>query len=150
MEWWKLLHIVGGFGFFAAHGATAAVAMRLRRERDPERVRALLDLSRATRPWMYVSLLMLIAGGIVTGFLGHWWSQGWIWASLILLVFLLAAAFPLAVPYYVRVRRAVAPGAELPPDELKVLLRSSRPLVIAVVETAGILVIIWLMVLKPF
>ncbi|MBI3647434.1 MAG: DUF2269 family protein [Actinobacteria bacterium] len=147
---WKFLHIVGGLGFLAAHGATAAVAVRLRKEREPDRIRALLDLSRSTRPWMHASLLVLLVAGVVMGFQGHYWGAGWIWTALILLVLLLAAAFPLAVPYYVRVRRAVAPGGELPPGELDRLLSSSRPIVIAVVETVGILVIVYLMVLKPF
>ncbi len=142
--------MVGAFGFLAAHGATAAVAMRLRKERDPAKIRALLGLSRSTRPWMYVSLLLLVAAGVVAGFQGHWWDQGWIWTALILLVVLLVAAFPLAVPYYVRVRRAVAEGSDTPPEELASLLLSPRPIVIAVVETAGLVVIVWLMVLKPF
>ena len=148
--WWKLLHILGALGFVGAHGATAGVALQLRRERDPVRVRALLDLSRSTRSWMYVSLIVLLGGGIVTGFQGHFWGRGWIWASLGLLLLLLVAAFPLAVPYYLRVRRAVAPGQEVTSSELETLLTSRRPIVIAVVETVGILVIVWLMVLKPF
>jgi hypothetical protein len=148
--WWMFVHVVGVLGFLAAHGATAAVALRLRTERDLARVRALLDLSRATRPWMYVSLLVLIAGGIVTGFLGHWWSQGWIWAGMGVLVVMLVAAFPLAVPYYVRVRRAVTEGSDVTPQVLDELLSSPRPLVIAGVETALLLVVVWLMVLKPF
>lgn len=148
--WWKYLHILGGFGFLASHGATAGVALRLRKEREPERIRALLDLSRSTRPWMYVSLLVLLTGGIVDGFQGQWWGQGWIWAALILLLVLLMAAFPLAVPYYIQVRRAVAEDATTSPAELDALLRSSRPVVIAAVETVGIAVIVWLMVLKPF
>lgn len=154
MNWylfWKLLHITGGFGFVAAHGATAAVAFRLRREREPERIRALLDLSRSTRSVMYWSLLLLLVAGIANGFYFHYWSQGWIWTSLILLTALLVMAFPLAVPYYKRIRLAVdseGPGAS--PEELRALLTSSRPIVIAWVETVGILVILWLMVYKPF
>lgn len=142
--------MLGAIGFLAAHGATAAVAMRLRKERDPAKIRALLGLSRSTRPWMYVSLLVLLAAGVVGGFLGHWWDEGWIWTALILLVVLLVAAVPLAVPYYVRVRRAVAEDAATTPEELEALLLSPRPIVIAVVETAGLVVIVWLMVLKPF
>ncbi len=148
--WWKFVHVVGVLGFLAAHGATAAVALRLRKEREPARVRALLDLSRSTRSWMYVSLVVLLTGGVVTGFKGHFWGQGWIWAGLGTLIALMVAAFPLAVPYYVRVRKAVTPDAKTSRAELERLLLSSRPLVIAGVETAGLLVIVWLMVLKPF
>jgi hypothetical protein len=148
--WWTYLHLAGAFGFLASHGVAVGVAMRLRRERDPARCRAILDLSRSTRPWMYVSLLILLVGGVVRGFQLHAWSQGWIWAALGLLVAMLVAAFPLAVPYYVRVRRAVTEGADTPPTELETLLRSPRPLVILWVETAGLLVILWLMIFEPF
>jgi uncharacterized membrane protein len=148
--WWEFVHIVGGLGFLAAHGASAAVGLRLRHERDPSRIRALLDLSRSTRPWMYASLLVLLAAGVADGFIGRWWDQGWIWTALILLVVMLIVAFPLAVPYYLRVRRAVAEGSAVMPEELDALLRSPRPVVIAMVETAGIALIVWLMVLKPF
>jgi len=148
--WWKFLHVLGALGFLAAHGTTAAVALRLRRERDPARIRLLLGLSRSTRPWMSISLMLLIAAGLIAGFEGHLWDRGWIWASLILLVVLIVAAFPLAVPYYVRVRRAVAEGSDTPPGELASLLLSPRPIVIAVTETLGLIVIVWLMVLKPF
>ena len=149
-RWWTYLHVAGAFGFLAAHGVAVAVALRLRRERDPARCRGFLDLSRSTRPWMYVSLLVLIVAGLVRGFQLHAWSQGWIWTALGLLIAMLVAAFPLAVPYYVRVRRAVAEGADTPPDQLEALLRSPRPLVILWVETAGLLVILWLMIFKAF
>lgn len=151
---WKLVHILGALGFLAAHGATVAVAFRLRAERDPARVRALLDLSRATRPWTWGSLVVLLVGGVVGGFTpgapGSWWSEGWIWAALILLAALVLAAIPLAVPFYARVRRAVAEGSEAPTEDLGRLLGSSRPVAIAATETAGIVAIVWLMVFKPF
>lgn len=148
-RWWKLVHLVGAFGFVLAHGVSAGVAMRLRRERQPDRVRALLDLSAASRGLFYGSTVVLLVGGIVTGFLGHWWGQGWIWASLGLLVVLMGAAAGLAVPYYRRVRAAVADPR---PDagELDRLLSSPRPLVIAWVGAGGLLVLLWLMTLKPF
>ncbi|MFB3738784.1 MAG: DUF2269 family protein [Candidatus Velamenicoccus archaeovorus] len=149
-RFWTYWHIAGAFGFLAAHGATAAVALRLRRERDTGRIRALLDLSRSTRSWMYVSLFVLIVAGVANGFVMHYWGDGWIWAAIGLLLFLLVIAFPLAVPYYVRIRRVVDGRLEMDATGLEELLLAPRPIVIAVVETAGILAILWLMVFKPF
>ena len=155
MSWylfWKLLHIIGGFGFVAAHGATAAVALRLRRERQPERIRALLELSRSTRGMMYGSLLLLLVAGIANGFfVGSYTERGWLWTSLLMLAVLVATAFALAVPYYRRIRLAVdLAGRGATTEELAGLLMSSRPLVIAWVGTVGIVAILWLMVYKPF
>ncbi len=41
----KFLHVLGVFAFLMAHGASASMLFRLRRERDPEKIRTLLDLS---------------------------------------------------------------------------------------------------------
>lgn len=161
-DWWVFVHIVGAFGFFMAHGASAAIALKLRKERDLERVRALLDLSAATVGALYGSLLVLLAGGIVAGFVRHWWGQGWIWTAIGVLIALLVAMYALASTYYNGLREAagiqtyeqkkkgIEPGPPVSPQELEVILGSSRPLLIAAIGFAGLLVILWLMVLKPF
>lgn len=149
---WKFLHVLGALGFVAAHGASGAAAFRLRKEREPARIQALLALSASTRPLMYVSLLLLVATGVITGYEGDWWQSAWIWWSIGLLVLLVVVAIPLAVPYYGRIRRAVAArleGSGPSDEELDALLGSPRPLVIAGVETVGVVVIVFLMVLKP-
>ena len=71
-RWIVFLHIAGIFGFLLAHGSSAAMAFALRRERNPERIRALLDLSGSTMSVLYLSLLVLIAAGIISAFMGHW------------------------------------------------------------------------------
>jgi uncharacterized membrane protein len=158
---WIFVHIVGVLGFLGSHGSSAAVALRLRKERRPERVEALLGLSASTRMAMYVSLLLLVGGGIGAAASEKVLGQGWIWVSAVTLVAMLLAAISLAIPYSKRVRLAVEaasarsaePGAPPGPagtSNLATLLGSSRPLVIALVETAGILFILWLMVFKPF
>jgi hypothetical protein len=168
-QFWVFIHLVGVFGFLLSHGVSAAVALSLRRERDPEKVRALLDLSSFSLAGFYMSILVLLAGGITAGFLGHWWGQGWIWAALGVLLLMMFAMYGLASPYYRRVREAVGlptsgraarqPGAETASPsasqpigtlELDPLLRSPRPIAITAVGLVGLLVILWLMVYKPF
>lgn len=147
--WERFLHLLGAFGFVAAHGATAAVTFKLRKERDPVRIRAYLDLSRSTRGLMYGSFALLLGAGIATAFRMGWWSSGWLWTAIVLLALLFGAAFPLAVPYFRSIRRA-AERDPVDEKELATLLASSRGLVLAWVETVGILIILWLMVFKPF
>jgi hypothetical protein len=162
-QFWVFIHLVGVFGFLLAHGVSAAVTMSLRRERDPQRIQALLELSSWTLGGFYISILILLAGGITAGFLGHWWGDGWIWAALGVLVAMMVAMYGLASTYYRRVRQAVGlqtssqaqkqgilPGPPASPEELSSLLRSSRPLLIIVVGIGGLLLILWLMVFKPF
>ena len=44
-NWWVFLHIAGVFAFLTAHGVSVGVAFKLRRERDPQRILALNELS---------------------------------------------------------------------------------------------------------
>jgi len=161
-QFWVFLHLVGVFGLLLSHGVSAGVSLSLRRERDADRVRALLDLSTWALSGFYVCLLVLLAGGITAGFLGHWWGDGWIWAGLGTLLAVMLAMYALATPYYRRVRQAVGlqspaqkkkgeePGPPASAEELDRLLRSSRPWTLLAVGVGGLLVILWLMVLKPF
>ncbi|MEP7358314.1 MAG: hypothetical protein ABI847_13795, partial [Anaerolineales bacterium] len=84
-NWVVYLHLLGIFGFLLAHGASASAAFALKRERSLEKVRALLELSSASIGLTYISLLVLLAAGIIAAFMGHWWGHGWIWVSLALL-----------------------------------------------------------------
>jgi hypothetical protein len=157
--WFVFLHILAALGFVFAHGTTAFVAFRVRGEREPQRIAALLDLSNASVGLMYVSLLVLVMAGIAAGVIGSWFGQLWVWAAIVVLVLVTVAMFAYAVPYYERVRLAVGqPGRRsraeaaphLPREELAGLLDSRRPEGISVIGGVGLALIIWLMVFKPF
>jgi uncharacterized membrane protein len=153
-QWWVFLHIVGVFGFLLAHGVSVGVAFRLRRERDPHRINALLELSGSSIVLFNVSSIVLLIAGVVAGFLGHWWGQGWIWTALGILLATSVAMSVLARPFYKRIRlvaEALASGSQAVNEEqFAAVLRSPRPLVIAGVGFAALLVILWLMMFKPF
>jgi plastocyanin len=152
-DWWVFLHIAGAFGFLIVHGVSIFVALRLREERDPARINALLDTSGRTVLPMYVSLGLLLTGGIVAGFLRDWWSFGWIWAALATLIIVSAAMVFMARPYYQKVRfisRAVAEGSQaVTPEQFDSVLRSRRPMTITWIGVLGLGFILYLMVLKP-
>ncbi|MEX0790097.1 MAG: hypothetical protein WD178_04905 [Actinomycetota bacterium] len=71
-QWWVYLHLAGVFGFLITHGVSVAVTFRLRTERDPAKVQALLGLSSASLPGFYPSLALLLVGGVLAGFSGRW------------------------------------------------------------------------------
>ncbi|HET7237067.1 MAG TPA: DUF2269 family protein [Actinomycetota bacterium] len=145
---WRLLHFVGILGFAAGHGVSAAVTLRLGREREPARLQALLDLSRSTRAISDGSLLLIVVSGVANWFLVDYPSgTGWLWASVAVLVVLAIGGVALAVPHFRRIRRALAEGDAA---VLDTLLASSLPWVVFALETGGTLVIVWLMVYKPF
>ena len=53
-EWIVLIHIVGVLGFMFSHGVSAAMALRLRHERNPDRIRVMLQISNSSLSVFYV------------------------------------------------------------------------------------------------
>ena len=153
-QWVVFLHILAAFGFALAHGASVAVLLKLRTERDRERIRTLLELSGASMRGFYGSILVLLGAGIVAGFLGNWWGMLWIWLALALFLAIAVLMYPLASLHFRRIGNAVKlrpSGAPMASDEeIEELLRSRRVALIAAVGYGGFVVILWLMRFKPF
>jgi len=159
--WLVFLHILGIFGFLLAHGASASATFALRTERNPERVRAILQLSASSYASMYSSLLLLLVSGIIAGFMGQWWGKGWIWLSLVLLVVILGAMFGLGSAIYGGARKAAGmpyfekgkPQPAVPPasaQELDAILSRGKPWLLTAIGYGGVALIAWLMMFKPF
>lgn len=156
-EWLRALHVLAAFGFILAHGASAVVALRLRQERDPARVHALLDLSAAALgPLTWVAALVMLVSGIAMGFMAAWWSAWWIWVSIALFVGMTGAMTPLGAFRLNDMRRALGiriRPKDLPaqpsPEQLRALLERYDPRPVTYVGGIGLAVIVILMVLKP-
>jgi hypothetical protein len=163
--WFKFAHVASVFGFLLAHGVSAGVLFKLRGERKVERIRALLDLSKASISWTYAFLVLTGVTGFAAAYIGDWWRQIWIWVSAALLILIALAMDWIGDPYYDRLRVAVgleepkakkgtpAPQAAPEPvsqEALERMLRSPRPYLIALIGIGGLAILLWLMVLKPF
>jgi hypothetical protein len=159
--WIKFLHIAGAFLFVAGHGVSMAMVFRLRQERDPERMKAILDLSSGSLNVAGIGLLVLLVAGIVGGIVGGYFGQAWIWVSLVLLIVIGGLMTPLAGIHFGQVRAALGmrtrnlkPGdpdpVPLPLDEVLAMTRSRRPDYAAAIGGVGLLAILWLMTFKPF
>lgn len=153
-SWWVFLHIAGVFAFLTAHGVSVGVAFKLRRERDPQRILALNELSSSSISLFYAGLGFLLFGGIVAGFMGRWWGQAWIWVSLGTLIATSIAMYVIAHPYYRRVAfvaRAMAGGSTAVSEEqLDEILLSHVPFTLAGIGFGAILFILFLMIFKPW
>jgi plastocyanin len=152
-QWWKFVHLLGVFAFLSVHGVSIAVALRLRRERDPARINSLLDLSGRMVQALYISLGVLVAGGVAAAFTGHQWSARWLWTAIVTLIVVTLAMYFMARPYYQRVRfisRAVAEGSQaVTPEQFDSVLMHRRPVTIAWIGAAGLVFILYLMVMRP-
>ena len=146
------LHVISTFGFLLSHGASVSMAFALKRERNLQKIRALLDLSSASYPLMISTLLASILFGIIAGFQGHWWRFGWIWASIALLVVILVLMYFLGSNIYGAARKAVELPSESPGNDEKLfaILEKSNPVLLTIIGYGGYAIIAWLMMVKPF
>ena len=154
-KWWVFIHIVGVIGFVFSHGTSAAMALRLRHERNPDRIRVLLQISSSSMGAFYVSTLLLLVGGIAAGIDLDWFgTSGWIWTALITFVVTMILMYAIATPYYRRIRRIMTiedtGSPAVGPEEIEQVMASSRPVLLTAVGAAALLFIVYLMVIKPF
>lgn len=156
-----VVHVMAALLFALAHGVSVAVALRLRTERDLDRVRALLDLSASTIGTVYASLVLLVLAGVVAAVWHNWlFRYAWPWLALAILVLSMLTMHQRGSIYYNAVRRAAGlrtyqdpPDRPAPPVNETVLwrlLRSYRAEELAITGTVALAVTTWLMVAKPF
>lgn len=161
--WLVVLHVLSAFGFLAVHGISMGVLFRVRKERDRGRLAALLEFSPTYLNALYLFLLVLLVSGIAAGILGGFWTNGelWLWVSLGLLIALTVAMYYFMTEPFVAMRSGL--GIQGMQDkkkgimptpvgdaELAVLLTARRPVVGAALGIGTIVVITWLMEMKPF
>ncbi|MGH2619915.1 MAG: hypothetical protein ACRDHG_05015 [Anaerolineales bacterium] len=160
-KWLVFLHVLGVMGFMLAHGGTTAMTLLLKRQRDLDHMRELLDLSRHSGPVFGVALLVLLASGTAAGFTGRWWGDGWIWVSLAILIGVTAVMAWVSRAHYHRLRKVLGmpyfdgrrDQPALPPaseEEIYALQARLRPGLVGAVGFGGIVLIAWLMMYKPF
>jgi hypothetical protein len=159
--WIIFLHILSSITFFLAHGAAAAMVFKVRTETDFARIRAMLDLSLSTFKVYISSFLIMGLTGLILPFLFHFWNKGWVWLSIVLLLFVTVWMGLVNEKQIKQLRRLVGLPymqgnksfpAEAPasPEEVAALLKKINPIHWAVVGYGIPAFILWLMVFKPF
>lgn len=160
-QWIVLLHIVGAFLFVASHGVAMWMVNELPKQRDAGRVGALLDLSSTSLVGAYVGLLLLLVGGIWAGIAGGHFGRGWIWAAILILVVIMVVMYLVATPFFKSLRLALGQRVQgtpkdapdptpLPEAEILALAAKTPIALLTSAGFGGLLIILWLMVIKPF
>ncbi len=151
-QWLVFVHILGLVIFAMCHGVSLFVAFRVRRIADPAVAASYLQLSQSANQAMYLGLLLLAIGGIGAASVGNLWGQMWVWTSVVVLIAVIVLMYVVGAAYYYRLRDSLAgkDGAEpMTSEMLTRRLATRRPEWLAVIGGVGLLVLIWLMVLKP-
>jgi small-conductance mechanosensitive channel len=161
IQWLIFVHVLGAISFFLFHGASAAMAFKIRKESDFARIRAMLDLSGSTLMGMAVAFVVMGLTGLGMAFMLHLWGKGWIWASILLMVGVVVHMTISSENRYKKLRRLVGLPymkgnkeypAEPPakPEEVQALLQKSG--VVGQVMSGYVIpaIVLWLMVFKPF
>ena len=160
-QWLVFLHILSAITLFLAHGTSAAMAFQVRKERDFSRIRAMLDLSGSTMIVMSVSFLILGLTGIILPFLFRIWNRGYIWLSIVLMLFVFIYMAMYNEKHYKELRRLVGlpymrGSKQLPAEppssteEVAALLQKTNVTGLVVVGYIIPAIVLWLMVFKPF
>src|SRR6185503_8553219 len=161
IRWLIFLHILSALTFYMAHGTSVAMAFKIRKETNFERIRAMLDLSWSTMILMGVSFLIMGLTGLILPFLIHIWNKVWIWVSIVLMLFVFIYMARFNETHYKQLRRLVGlpymrGNKELPaeppssPEEVAALLKNTGVTGLVVVGYIIPAFVLWLMIFKPF
>ena len=161
IRWLIFLHVLAALTFYMAHGASVAMAFKVRKETDFARIRAMLDLSNSTMITMGISFLVMALTGLILPFMIHIWNRGYIWVSIVLMLFVLIYMAVFNETSYKELRRLVGlpyrkGSKELPaeppssPEEVAALLKKTSVTGLVVIGYVIPAIVLWLMVFKPF
>ena len=161
IRWLIFLHVLSALTFFLAHGASAAMVFKVRRETDFVRIRAMLELSESTIEIMFVSFLAMGLTGLALPFFIHIWNKAWVWLSIILMIFVFTWMVWMNERAYKVLRKLVGLPyrqgskeypAELPAsaEEVAIQLRKTGVTGLIVVGYLIPAFVLWLMIIKPF
>ena len=159
--WIVFIHVVGAFLFAAGHGVTMFVAFAARKEKDRSKLQGQLDLSGWALGAAGIGLLVLFVAGIVAGIVAGSWSRAWLWVSLVLFIAISLAMTPIGGAWFNKLRVALgqrtrsfkpadADPVPVSDRELAAIQASKVPEQLLVIGGGGFLVILYLMMFKPF
>lgn len=161
VPWLIFIHILGAITFFLAHGTSIAMAFQLRKETDLARIRALLDLSMSSMVTMFIAFMVMGISGLIMPFILKIWNQGWIWASIILMVLVFFYMVFMNEKRYKHLRRMVGlpymiRGDRFPaeepasPAEVQAHIQKLKVGELVLMGYVIPMFVLWLMVFKPF
>lgn len=161
IPWLVFLHTLFALLFFLAHGTSVAMVFQIRKEKDFARIGALLDMSLSTMGVTAISFLAMGLTGLVLPFILQIWNKGWIWASVVLMILVFVRMVMMNDKRYKHLRRMIGQpymigGKHFPAEtpasqsEVEAHIKTLRVEELVIVGIVIPVIVLWLMVFKPF
>ena len=127
----------------------------------PKAIGAMLDLSAATIGVMFISFLALGLTGLAMPFILKIWNQGWVHTSIILMLIVFFRMMMMNDKRYKHLRRMIGQpymigGKHFPAEapasqsEVEAHIKTLRVEELVIVGIVIPIIVLWLMVFKPF
>jgi small-conductance mechanosensitive channel len=161
VPWLVFLHTLSALLFFLAHGTSVAMAFQIRKEKDFARIGAMLDLSLVTLPATAISFLFMGLTGLAMPFILQIWNKGWVHTSILLMILVFVRMVMMNNRRYKHLRRMIGQpymigGKHFPAEapasqsEVDAHIKTLRVEELVVVGIVIPVIVLWLMVFKPF
>lgn len=159
--WVVIAHVFFVIVAFGAHGTSAFAMYRARREHDRTRLAAVLDLSGLSLGVAGIGLILAVLLGIAAAIIGGHFGRAWPWAAIVVVVVVFGAMTPIGANPMSRLRQVLGMPSradkkgEPPPgpgtdDTVRAAQAALRPELLTVIGLVGLVVLVWLMEVKPF
>src|SRR5262245_810682 len=155
--WVVYLHVIAVFIFLVQHAVDIIVTFKLRQQNEPEGIYATYAfmLNNNTRN-LRITYLVIILTGAIAGFMVPWWRQGWMWTALGVMIILWVVMGRLGPKYLTAVDTITNDAIKNKPDATALekfrndLRARKEPEIMVFTSVIGMLIIVWLMMFKPF
>jgi hypothetical protein len=156
-NWVVFLHVTIIFIFLIQHAAEIIVTFKLREQKEPEGIFAIYSFmpdnnSRNLR----ITYSLIIITGMIAGFMSTWWKQGWMWTAFGVMIVIWIVMNRVGGSYLTAVD-AITDHVLKNKDDTSAIdkfrndLKARRePEIMTVTSVIGGLMILWLMMFKPF
>jgi hypothetical protein len=155
--WVVYLHVTVVFIFLLQHGAEIISTFKLREQKEPDGIFATYSFmpdnnSRNLR----ITYSLIIITGAVAGFMVPWWRQGWMWTALGLMIVMWIVMNRVGGSYLNAVDAITDHAVKNRDDKTAIdkfrsdLKARREPEIMTVISVIGGLIILWLMMFKPF
>jgi hypothetical protein len=156
-NWIVYLHVVVIFIFLIQHAAEIWVSFKLRQQKEPEGIFATYAFMPDNNVRnLRITYSLIIITGMAAGFITTWWRQGWMWTALAIMIVIIIVMRRVS-DIYLNAVDAIAETAlknkgdpSTPAKFVSDLKARREPEILSAISALGGLIILWLMMFKPF